>query len=549
MLAKLVTGLTNGTLWRYAAATFLEAVLGCLVGTVVAVPLAIAIHRSRWADAATRPYLGGTQAIPAIALAPLLVLWLGYGLGAIVVLCALIVFFPILVFAVSGLAHIDHDIVDAARIDGASSWQRLIHVELPLASPSLMAGLRNGFTLSVTGAVVGEMVMGGSGLGSVLTVQRDRLDTAGMFATIARFWRCWRPRRTEPSIWSSAARPPSPHCGTTRRNDATTARRVARVRCSALTGCTSTAPSRAAPRAPASKATATPTGSPPVIGLAYIPSIQFSPFYVADRSGLFGTARVSCATMAPAKASSPRSRPATRTSSWPVATRCSRPGPRAPTWSRSPRTIVAPRSGSSSPADSPITTPADLRGRTIGVPGKYGETWFGLKLALSTAGLTESDVKIVEIGYTQQAALATKKVDAVMGFVNGDAVAMQLAGFPTRSIEVASDVPLVSICLITTKAYATAHPDTVKAVVAGTVAGMKSVVADQSGAVTASERYIPGPVRARRETERRAVLAATVPLLPQRRRLGHRTPRPGSVADDVRSDGRPRVADQAGPGR
>lgn len=185
VLSKLVTGLTNGTLWRYAAATFLEAVLGCLVGTVVAIPLAIAIHRSRWADAATRPYLGGTQAIPAIALAPLLVLWLGYGLGAIVVLCALIVFFPILVFAVSGLAHIDHDIVDAARIDGASSWQRLIHVELPLASPSLMAGLRNGFTLSVTGAVVGEMVMGGSGLGSVLTVQRDRLDTAGMFATIA----------------------------------------------------------------------------------------------------------------------------------------------------------------------------------------------------------------------------------------------------------------------------------------------------------------------------------------------------------------------------
>ena len=183
--AKIVSGLADGSMWPYIGATLLESALGCLAGAATAMPLAVLIHRSRWADAATRPFLGGTQAIPAIALAPLLVLWLGYGLGAIVVLCALIVFFPILVTAVSGLTHIDHDIVDAARIDGASSSQRLIHVELPLASPAIMAGLRNGFTLSVTGAVVGEMVMGGNGLGSVLTVQRDRLDTAGLFATIA----------------------------------------------------------------------------------------------------------------------------------------------------------------------------------------------------------------------------------------------------------------------------------------------------------------------------------------------------------------------------
>ncbi len=182
--AKLLAGLGDGSLWPYVAATTLESVLGCLLGAAVALPLAVTIHRSCWAEAATRPFLGATQAIPAIALAPLLVLWLGYGLVPIVVLCALIVFFPILVAATTGLAHVDHDIVDAARLDGATSWQRLRHVELPLASPVIMAGLRNGFTLSVTGAVVGEMVMGGDGLGAVLTVQRDRLDTAGMFATI-----------------------------------------------------------------------------------------------------------------------------------------------------------------------------------------------------------------------------------------------------------------------------------------------------------------------------------------------------------------------------
>ncbi len=83
-----------------------------------------------------------------------------------------------------GLRHVDGDVINAARIDGASSLGMLWHVEAPLALPSVLAGLRNGFTLSVTGAVVGEMVMGGRGVGMVLTVQRDSVDTAGMFASI-----------------------------------------------------------------------------------------------------------------------------------------------------------------------------------------------------------------------------------------------------------------------------------------------------------------------------------------------------------------------------
>lgn len=180
---KLVSGFTTGTTLTFLWPTLVEAGLGCLVGAGVALPLAI-ILRWPWADAATRPFLGATQAIPAVALAPLLVLWVGYGLWSIVLLCSLIVFFPILVASSSGLRHVDRAVVDASRIDGAGSWQRLVHIELPLALPWLFAGLRNGFTLSVTGAVVGEMVMGGRGLGMVLTSQRDRVDTAGMVATI-----------------------------------------------------------------------------------------------------------------------------------------------------------------------------------------------------------------------------------------------------------------------------------------------------------------------------------------------------------------------------
>ncbi|MBI5028180.1 MAG: ABC transporter permease [Actinobacteria bacterium] len=182
--ASLASNLSDPAYWGYVWLTLVEAFGGALLGTAVALPLAVLIHRSRWAAAAVNPFLGATQAIPAIALAPLLVLWLGFGLVPVVVLCALIVFFPILISAVVGLRHVDGDVVDAGRIDGASSARLLLYVELPMALPSILGGVRNGVTLAVTGAIVGEMVMGGVGLGTVLTVQRQSSDTAGMFATI-----------------------------------------------------------------------------------------------------------------------------------------------------------------------------------------------------------------------------------------------------------------------------------------------------------------------------------------------------------------------------
>ncbi len=181
---RLVGMLGGPVVWPYVALTLAEALGGCALGAAVALPLAVLIHRSRWVGAAVTPFLGATQAIPAIALAPLLVLWVGYGLTAIVALCSLMVFFPILISSVVGLTHVPHEVVDAARIDGAGSWDLLRHVEAPLALPNVLAGLRNGFTLSVTGAVVGEMVMGGEGLGTLLTLQRDAVDTAGMVAVI-----------------------------------------------------------------------------------------------------------------------------------------------------------------------------------------------------------------------------------------------------------------------------------------------------------------------------------------------------------------------------
>lgn len=176
---------SQGWFWNAAAVTATEAIAGAGLGTAVAIPLAWLIYRSNLVRAALEPFLGATQAIPAIAIAPLLVLWIGHGFLPVVALCALIVFFPVLVSTVVGLRGMDRDILDAAALDGASGFRLIWSIEMPLAAPVMLAGIRNGFALSVTGAVVGEMVMGGTGLGQTLTGQRYNLDTAGMFVTIA----------------------------------------------------------------------------------------------------------------------------------------------------------------------------------------------------------------------------------------------------------------------------------------------------------------------------------------------------------------------------
>lgn len=176
--------LRSGLLWRYMRVTLTESLLGFLLGAAVALPTGYAIARSRLLARALEPYLAASQAVPAVALAPLLVLWLGYGLRSVVVLCALIVFFPVVVNTALGVRLLDRDVLDAARVDGAGGWPMLIHFELPLATPAILAGLRTSLTHSITGAVVGEFVLGDRGLGGLLTIARGNFDTPLVFATL-----------------------------------------------------------------------------------------------------------------------------------------------------------------------------------------------------------------------------------------------------------------------------------------------------------------------------------------------------------------------------
>ncbi|WP_229117094.1 ABC transporter permease [Enemella dayhoffiae] len=176
--------LAAGQLLAWTGTTIVEALLGSALAASIALPLAYLIAKVRLVETATAPYLAASQAIPAVAVAPLLVLWVGYGLLPIVLLCALLVFFPVVLATVLGVRGVDPELKEAAQLDGAAGWQLLRHIEGPLSQRAVLTGLRNGFTLSITGAVVGELVMGGNGLGMVLSVQASTADTTGLFSTL-----------------------------------------------------------------------------------------------------------------------------------------------------------------------------------------------------------------------------------------------------------------------------------------------------------------------------------------------------------------------------
>jgi NitT/TauT family transport system permease protein len=175
---------TTPMLLRYGLTTLMESVAGFLLGTAIAIPLGYGIARSQVLARALQPYLAAMQALPAIALAPLLTLWLGYDSPPIIALCALIVFFPMVVNTALGLRTLDRDVLDAARVAGAEGWALFRYMEFPLALPSILAGLRVGLTLSITGAIVGEFVAGGQGLGELLIVATSQSDRSLEFATL-----------------------------------------------------------------------------------------------------------------------------------------------------------------------------------------------------------------------------------------------------------------------------------------------------------------------------------------------------------------------------
>lgn len=186
VLASLTDGLGAGMFLRNAlVVTLQESIFGFLLAVAIALPLGYGIAKSRFLAITIQPYLSAGQAVPALVIAPFLVLWLGYGLLPIVVICMLVVLFPMVINTILGMQTIDSALTDAARVEGATGWSLLAHIEFPLALPSLLAAVRTGLTLSITGAVVGEFVSGGAaGLGSLVLQGQHQYDTPLMFAAV-----------------------------------------------------------------------------------------------------------------------------------------------------------------------------------------------------------------------------------------------------------------------------------------------------------------------------------------------------------------------------
>lgn len=182
--ARWLDVLADGSLWRHTQTTLVEVLAGLLVGSLVAAGLGYLIAKSPALERALTPYIVASQAVPVVALAPLLVIWLGPGLLSKVVVCALIVFFPLLINAVVGLRSVPPELRDVLRGLEATPWQMFVKLEAPAALPVLLGGLKIGATLAVIGAVVGELVGADSGLGFLVNVGRGQYDTALVFVAI-----------------------------------------------------------------------------------------------------------------------------------------------------------------------------------------------------------------------------------------------------------------------------------------------------------------------------------------------------------------------------
>jgi NitT/TauT family transport system permease protein len=162
----------------------IEIVLGLLAGVLFATVVGYAFAKSRPLEKALSPYLVASQAIPVIAIAPLLVIWLGPGILSKVVICALIVFFPVLVNTIVGVRAVPAALYDLMNSLHATRAQILWKVEVPASLPVFLGGLRVGATLSVIGAIVGELVDAQEGLGFLLRLGDFQYDTPMVFVAV-----------------------------------------------------------------------------------------------------------------------------------------------------------------------------------------------------------------------------------------------------------------------------------------------------------------------------------------------------------------------------
>lgn len=259
-----------------------------------------------------------------------------------------------------------------------------------------------------------------------------------------------------------------------------------------LAGCTASTPD-ANTLKPSGENTETPGAHSVTLGLTYIPNVQFAPAYVAKEDGAFSKADVDVTIRHHGADEGLFTSLLAGGEDMVIATGDEMIQARSQGmdlisvgsyYAKYPVVIIVKE-------DSDIQSVADLKGKTVGLPGEYGSNYFGLLAALKEAGMTRDDITMSVIGFTQLAALAGDQVDAVVGFTNNDTVQFGLSNIAVREIPLVGndDPPLVGADIVTNSEFARANPDAVRGVLAGLKAGMTTCVTDPTHAVNVTQAY------------------------------------------------------------
>ena len=175
----------DGSLWYHTSITLIEILGGLALGLSAAMLLGYLLAKSPLIERFLSPYIVASQSVPIVALAPLLIVWFGFGLTSKVLICALTIFFPVLINTIVGLRSVEEDLIELMRSLRATRWQVFRFLEVPAALPVFLGGLKVGVTLSVIGAVVGEFAQSDRGLGFLVNLaNRGLFDTPLMFVAL-----------------------------------------------------------------------------------------------------------------------------------------------------------------------------------------------------------------------------------------------------------------------------------------------------------------------------------------------------------------------------
>jgi NitT/TauT family transport system permease protein len=174
----------NGFFIGHVIQTCIEVILGWVLGSVLGFATGVGLGESeRWRKV-LMPYVVASQVMPKLALAPLLLLWMGFGTAPLVVITALVCFFPLLENTLTSVRHVDAQSMDLFRLMHANRWQTLWLLKVPAGLPAILTGLRVSLVLSWVGAIVGEFIGASKGLGALIIATQGSMDTPLMFAVL-----------------------------------------------------------------------------------------------------------------------------------------------------------------------------------------------------------------------------------------------------------------------------------------------------------------------------------------------------------------------------